>query len=282
MDNFTQQQELLMQYLDGDMSQPEREEFEKRLSSDESLRLQLEDLQTAREAIKMYGLKQQVAAVHRERMEEIKPEANVRKITNTRRIARFSLRVAAGIVLVAICFLAYNFFSLSSGKLYNENYNSFELSSVRGDNETRATEIEKAYWKKNYQDVIALSSKYPGASIKDEFLEGMSFLELDKPSDAIDVFINVLIRDQNSDHEPALRALQAGGREEARLPAAPARTRGLLAGAALVSVGGVRAGHLLDAIGHELRSADPVLVSLRDALGAVSVLGRAARARVDR
>jgi len=200
MDNFTQQQELLMQYLDGDMSQPEREEFEKRLSSDESLRLQLEDLQTAREAIKMYGLKQQVAAVHRERMEEIKPEANVRKISSTRRIARFSLRVAAGIVLVALCFLAYNFFSLSSGKLYNENYNSFELSSVRGDNETRATEIEKAYRKKNYQDVIALSSKYPGASIKDEFLEGMSFLELDKPSDAIDVFINVLIRDQNSDH----------------------------------------------------------------------------------
>jgi tetratricopeptide (TPR) repeat protein len=200
MDNFTQQNESLMRYLDGEMSQTEREEFEKKLTSDENLRRQLEDLQTARDAIKMYGLKQQVASVHRELMEETKPGAVIRKMSSTRRFARYSLRVAASIVFIGVCLLAYRFFSLSPDKLYSEKYNSFELSTLRGENENQATEIEKAYRQKNYKDVLALSAKYPEKNIKDEFLAGISCLELNKPSEAVDLFNKVIIRDQNSDH----------------------------------------------------------------------------------
>jgi len=200
MDNFTQQHELLMRYLDGEMSQGEREEFEKKLTSDEGLRQHLEDLQTARDAVKMYGLKQQVASVHREMMREVKPGAVVREMSSTRKIVRNSLRVAAGIVLVAICFLAYNFFSLSPGKLYNEKYNSFELSSFRGGSEPQITEVEKAYRQKNYNEVVALSAKFAGESIKDEFLAGVSYLELNRPLEAIGLFNNVITRDQKTDH----------------------------------------------------------------------------------
>ena len=200
MDNFTKQTESLMRYLDGEMSQTEKEEFEKELTADESLRQQLQDLQASREAVKMYGLKQQVASVHREIMEETKPGAVIRKMSSTRRFARYGLRVAASIVLIAICFLAYRFFSLSPDKLYNEKYNSFELSTLRGENENQATEIEKAYREKNYKRVLVLSTKYPEKNIKDEFLAGISCLELNKPSEAVDLFNKVIIRDQNSDH----------------------------------------------------------------------------------
>ena len=199
MDNYTQPDELLMRYLDGEMSLEEREEFETRLASDENTRRRLEDLQVARDAVNVYGLKKQVALVHREMMAEMKPAAVITAMSRTRQIARYGLRIAASIVFVAICLLAYNFFSLSSSKLYNEKYVPFELSSVRGENQTEATGIEKAYRQKNYQEVVALS-KIDGVSIKDEFLEAVSYLELGKPAEAIDHFSRVVARDRATDH----------------------------------------------------------------------------------
>jgi len=199
MDNYTQQDELLMRYLDGEMSQEEKQEFETKLVSDESTRRRLEDLATAQHAVKLYGLKQEVASVHQDMMGEMKPGAVVRKMSRTREIARYGLRIAAGVAFLAICFLAYNFFSLSSGKLYNEKYASFELSSVRGQSETEASGIEKAYRQKNYQEVVALS-KNDGIGISDEFLEAVSYLELDRPTEAIDHFSRVIARDRASDH----------------------------------------------------------------------------------
>lgn len=199
MDNFTHVDELLMRYLDGEMSQEEREQFEKKLASDEGTRRRLEDLQIARDAVKMYGLKQQVASVHREMIGAMKPTAVLRKMSRAQKIARYTLRIAAGLVFIAICFLAYNFFNLSSGKLYNEKYAPFELSSVRGENETEINGIEKAYRQQNYQDVVALAEKNIGSSIRDEFLEAVSYLELDKPPEAIDHFSSVISRNRAAD-----------------------------------------------------------------------------------
>ena len=199
MDNYTQPDELLMRYLDGEMSLEEREEFETKLASDENTRRRLEDLQVARDAVIVYGLKKQVALVHREMMAEMKPAALITKMSRTRQIARYSLRIAASIAFVAICLLAYNFFSLSSSKLYNEKYVPFELSSVRGENQAEATGIEKAYRQKNYQEVVALS-KIDGVSIKDEFLAAVSYLELGKPAEAIDHLSRVVARDRATDH----------------------------------------------------------------------------------
>jgi len=197
--NSTQQTEILMRYLDDEMSGTEKEELEKKLASDESLRAELEGLRTAKEAVEMYGLQQRVASVRKEMMEE-KPQAIVRKISNTRRIGRYSLAVAASIVLIAVSVIAYNFFSLSTDKLYNEKYSSFELSAVRGNNEVQTTGIEKAYEQKNYQEVIALSVKDSIRDRKNEFLVGVSYMELNKPSEAISFFNEVIKADQTSIH----------------------------------------------------------------------------------
>ena len=200
MDNFTQQDELLVRYLDGDMNQEERAEFESKLLTDEGARRRLEDLQTARAAVKLYGLRDRVASVHKEMMVEMRPEAALRKMGRVRAIARYGLRIAASVAFIAICFFAYNFFSVSPGKLYNEKYSSFELSSLRGDNGTEASGVEEAYRQRNYQQVVALSEKSTEISIKDEFLEAVSYLELDKHTSAIDHFSRVIARDRVSDH----------------------------------------------------------------------------------
>src|SRR5689334_8870539 len=107
MDNFAQQDELLMRYLDGEMSQEEREELESKLLSDEGARRRLEDLQMSRAAVKLYGLKQRVASIHQEIMGEKRAGTALRKMGRARVIARYSLRIAASIAFIAICFFAY-------------------------------------------------------------------------------------------------------------------------------------------------------------------------------
>ncbi|MFI5185277.1 MAG: hypothetical protein ACHQF0_00975 [Chitinophagales bacterium] len=200
MDNSTQQTELIMLYLDGEMNTREKDDFENRLASDESMQQELEDLKTARDAVKLFALKQQVAAVRGRMQEEIKPQAIVRKMSTARRIVKYSLATAASVLLIAICVLAYNFFSLSPDKLYNEKYNSFELSTLRGDNETPVTDVEKAYRQKDYKKVLDLSTTWTETSIRDEFLTAISYLELNKPSEAINLFNGVLELDQKSTH----------------------------------------------------------------------------------
>ena len=197
--NSTHESEKLMRYLDGEMSGTEKEEFEKKLASDESLRAAMEGLRTAKEAVKMYGLQQKVASVRKEMAEE-KTGAKIKEISNVRRIGRYSLAVAASIVLIAVSVIAYNFFSLSADKLYNEKYSSFELSAVRGNNEAPATDIQNAYEQKNYTEVIALSEKDSNRDIKDEFLVGISYMELNKASEAVSFFNKVIKTDQSSPH----------------------------------------------------------------------------------
>lgn len=198
-DNSTQMNELLVNYLDGDLTGASKEEFEKKLSADAGLREELEDLKAAREAIKMYGLNSQVRSVHQEMMAEMKPQGIVRNIGSTRRIIRYSLTAAASVVVIGMIILGYYFFSLSSNKLYNEKYNSFELSSLRGSNENQFTEIEKAFRQKNYSAVITIPQAGE-TNIKDQFLTGISYLELNKLPGAINVLKKVVALDQHSDH----------------------------------------------------------------------------------
>src|SRR4051812_30157307 len=87
--------ELLMRYLDGELSDSEREEFEQQLQQDESLQQELESLQLAKQAVISYGLKEQVAAIHQTMMVEMKEETPVRQIKRNRKAVRWSISVAA-------------------------------------------------------------------------------------------------------------------------------------------------------------------------------------------
>jgi len=198
MDNSTQQTELIMRYLDGDMRGMEKDEFEKRLASDEGLQQELAGLQMAKDAVKLYGLKQQIASVRSEMKEAGTGGAVVRKMSTTRSIVRYGLAVAAGILVIAISVLAYNFFSLSPGKLFSEKYNAFELSTLRGGAEA-STAIEDAYREKKYSEVVNLSAERTGLTVADKFLTGVSYLELDSVSKSITLLKEVVNEDQRAD-----------------------------------------------------------------------------------
>ena len=105
---------------------------------------------------------------------------------SVRKIIRYSVPVAASVLLIFIIIESYKFYTLSPEKLYEENYTPYELNATRQGNNS-ATAIEKAYKDKNYGEVIKLN-RLSVLSIQDIFLTGMSFLETKDYSRAVRSF----------------------------------------------------------------------------------------------
>ena len=192
MDNSIPIAELLVRYLDGDLRAPEKTELEQRLRKDKELQTELENLQIAREAVRQYGLRQTVGRIHKEMM-----EPPVRKMSNFRRVVRYSVAVAASLILIAGCIVAYNFYSLSSDKVFRSNYLAYELNTVRGDN-TEQGIIEKTYREKNYKGVTVLAREISNLSPTDRFLIATSWMEIGQNAKAIDEYVKLLADDERT------------------------------------------------------------------------------------
>jgi hypothetical protein len=126
-------------------------------------------------------------------------ETAVKKTSKIRRIIRYSIPVAASLLLIFVFIEGYNFYRLSPGRLFAENYTAYELTTTRGDNDSSESRIEQAYKQKDYKEVIRLNANSV-LSVKDIFLTGMSFLETNDPSRAISNFQVVIadIKDNKS------------------------------------------------------------------------------------
>lgn len=194
MDNSTQYE--LMRYIDGEMSDGEKVEFEKRMGSDEVLKQEVSNMQLARQTVRQYGVKEKVAGIHTQMMEELKNEAPVKAISRVRRIIRFTVAVAASVLLIFVLIEGYKFYTLTPGKLYAENYTAYELTTTRDGNNS-STAIENAYREKKFAEVINLN-RNSVLSIKDVFLTGLSYLETKDYAKAISSF-QIVIADVKDD-----------------------------------------------------------------------------------
>lgn len=130
-------------------------------------------------------------------------ETTATKISKARRIVRYTVAVAASIVLIFVCIVAYNFYRLSAARLFAENYTTYELTTSPEGNDSVESKIEKAYREKNYAEVIKLNANSV-LSVKDIFLTAISFLETDDPSRAISNF-QVVIADVKDDKDSVLK-----------------------------------------------------------------------------
>ena len=196
MDNSTHtMSEKLVQYLDGELTGPEKEIIEQRLAADKELNDELESLKAAREAIKLYGLQQKVSGIHQQMMEEMQTpvkKMNPIAIGSARRIIRYSIAVAASVVLIVGGIAGYNFYDLSSNKVFASNYHSYELNTVRDGDSTQVSPVEKAYREKDYKGTVALISQQRSPSVKETFLAGMSNMELGNNAKAIEELKKVI------------------------------------------------------------------------------------------
>ena len=180
MDNSTHGlSEQLMRYLDGELSETERTQIEAQLAKDPDLRMELENLQLSREAVRQFGLRQDVTAIRRQMLAETSPRAS--SINMARKITRYSLAVAASLLLLVVGITGYNFYKLSPDKLYDKHYQPYELSTSR--NQARGTKIEQAYKGKNYEWVIKLGKQSNDPA--ELFLTSMAWLHKSEPANAI-------------------------------------------------------------------------------------------------
>lgn len=190
MDNSTpNMSEKLLQYLDGELTGAEKKNMEQQLATDPSLQAELESLKATSEAVKLYGLQQKVSGIHQQMMGEL--QAPVKKISSRKKIVRYSIAVAASVILIVAGMMAYNFYSLSSSKVFASNYRSYELSITR-DGGNELTPAEKAYSEKNYREVLRIHDAGEDKTAKGEFLCGAASLELENNSMAIKCFKEVL------------------------------------------------------------------------------------------
>ena len=175
----------LMRYIDKEMTEDERITFEAELSTDTELSTELNNLEIAKKTVMLYGIKQQIAAIHKEKTALVK-QAPVIKIPPYRKIIRYSIAAAACILLI---FIGINRYILkpSAAGLFTEQYIPFEASSTRG--ETAAiTAIENAYLQKNYKEVINLYKATASATPPQMMMAGTAYLETGNTPAAIEVF----------------------------------------------------------------------------------------------
>jgi hypothetical protein len=180
---------ILYRYLDGELSVGEKEDLEKQLETNEALRSSLERLRETREAVRYYGLHQQVGNIHADMMKEL--SFTRQRKNSPRKIIRYTIAVAASLLLVVAAYVVYNFITLSSDKVFASRFQSYELVNMRG-NQADETAMEQAYRQKDFRQVIAIQGKNKYESAEENFLSGMASMELKDNTHAIEYFKKVI------------------------------------------------------------------------------------------
>ena len=176
--------ELLIRYLDGDITGEEKSAIEARLRTDGSLQTQLTNLQVAAQAIRHFGTTQQVAFAHAQMMHELKSQKL--KSVSISKALRYTMAVAASIIVLFIGVRFYLSAQLSPEKIYEESFVDFTVSGTRGGSVT-ISEIESSYRKKDYQAVTG-AVRSTRLYAKDSLLIGLSYLHTNRPEKAIGFF----------------------------------------------------------------------------------------------
>jgi tetratricopeptide (TPR) repeat protein len=169
--NFTSD-EKLVQFIDGETTAEEAAEIEQALTTNDTLRQQLQNLLLARDAVKNYGINNRVAGIRHAMLRSL--PAAVTKTAPVKTMYKKIMRVAAGIILIAGLFGIYQYTTVSANKLYNSQYNEYTAGIYRGAD--AGAPLEKAYAEKNYAQVTALYEQLPNATVKETFLTAQAFL----------------------------------------------------------------------------------------------------------
>jgi tetratricopeptide (TPR) repeat protein len=187
--NFTNT-DLLVQYLDSELSPEETLKLENELKQNTVLQQELENLTLAKDAVKMYGLKQQVGAILVEMMNKPAATEKPAKTGMVRSLARRSMKIAATLLVVLLGFGVYQYVSVSPDKLFTEKYQPYSLSVSRGS--AGADAMENAYKERNYNAVINLFTGLQNAGQKENFLAGLAYQATNDYTKSIVSFNKVL------------------------------------------------------------------------------------------
>lgn len=189
MDNNMEMTEQLIRYLDQELAYDQRLALEQKLATDPLLANELQSLLVAREAVNTAGLYRKIHSVR----EDMLREENTNQLpdvsdTPVRRIPNWGLRVAAAVIIVVFAAGLYQYFTLSSEKVFRDGYQIYQLSTSRG---AELNSIAAAYQEKNYAKAIQLFESGNDLSASANFFAGCSFLQSGNAAKAINCFTHV-------------------------------------------------------------------------------------------
>lgn len=186
MDNTVHDEDLLIRYLDGELNADEKTSVQSRLKTDVAFRERYQNLLVAIQAVRQMGTAQQVTKIHQEMMTELevnKPSGGVFKLT---KVIRYSMAVAASVLVLFIGVRLYLNAQPSPDKIYNESFVDFNVANTRSTDDNLSS-IETLYQQKRFEDVVA-SGHTIHLSAKDSLLIGLSYLHKNNLSSAINWF----------------------------------------------------------------------------------------------
>ncbi|MGB8194366.1 MAG: hypothetical protein WCF67_20715 [Chitinophagaceae bacterium] len=172
--------EMLIRYLDNELDAQERQDLETQLSADVSAQQMLERLRLARQAVKRYAIKEQVAAVHRQEMEARR--SDVKKPAAKVYWLRRTMQVAALVLVLVVIAGLIQYSLLDADKLYRSHYAEYTFGTTR-DN-SKISPLEQAYRAQNMREVIKLYQDAVTHDSTDHFIAGQALLATDNPSAA--------------------------------------------------------------------------------------------------
>ena len=178
MDENLHTDELLMQYLDGEMDEPEKRSFESVLEKDPALREKLFQLKMAVEAVREIGEIERVKSIHAQMMTELL-EPKYSTVAPVRTLVRKSLAVAASIIFLLMVAGAWWLSRLTPEKLYGAHWVDAPGPTERGTGEDRAP-VRQWYAEKKFRQVEQYARNH-SLSSQDSFLVAVSYLQLNEP-----------------------------------------------------------------------------------------------------
>jgi hypothetical protein len=196
MDNSQQTTEKIIQYLDGELTGKELDEFEKLMGENAGIREELGNFRLAKSAIRHYGLKEQVAGVHKEMMDEFSISVQNAPVRKMYPFIRRTMQIAASLIAILFVFGFYQYITVNSDQLATESYHPYKVSISRG--ESKTSSLEKAYLDGKNNLVIAEFEKLKPQGNKDNFLAAQAYLSTHQTVKAIQTFNN-LLRPKSSD-----------------------------------------------------------------------------------
>lgn len=190
--------ELIIQYLDGELSGRELESFSEQLAVNSAMQQELENLRVSRLVVQIHGLKQKVSTLHTEMMQELHEEPPV-KTGLVRRLWKPWVRIAAVLIAALGVWIIYQYVQLSSRTLFNDQYQAFALHENRGI--ANSSMIDSLYNTGNDHKVLQLFKQIPQPTPTDCFLTGNAAMRLNKAATAITCFLLAQqLNQQNHSH----------------------------------------------------------------------------------
>lgn len=182
--------EMLVRYMDGEMSAAEHAAIEKRLQEDAALQERFQYLLAAKKAIRSQGIKNCVRAIHQEYTQQLNKEAASPAKTISRTLSfKIFMRIAAVFLTAIVGYCVFQYVATTNQSVYNANYIHYQLPVNRGANQT--DDLDALFSAGDYKEVITVFNSKSSKNQKDYFLAGQAFLQLNDGNAAIHAFRQV-------------------------------------------------------------------------------------------